>query len=255
MSNPVDTAFPTASPGTRGAVASYLKSGVCNVVTSVTELQGLNLTGYRLCVVLSTGRIYKYDAASTAADDGSAVLVDADGNRFVLVSNGTLSAQDMADLIAAATAKTTPVDADMLGIADSAASNALKKLTFANLWAWVKSKLAGTDPLTIGGLLVMTGYQWVTGSLAGTTVPAPASNIQVSVIWDTHGPSASMTLTLPSGPVNGQVIEFAYINSITSLAFTGGSILGYGGAAAVPGGGFTKFVYNSAFGVWARLGD
>lgn len=192
-------------------------------------------------------------AASTLDGTEGVYVVQSGASRKTTVS--ALLDDRLGPQTNASTSKTTPVDADSLPISDSAASNALKKLTFANLWAWVKSKLAGTDPLTIGGLLVMTGYQWVTGSLAGTTVPAPASNIQVSVIWDTSGPSASMTITLPSGPVNGQVIEFAYINAITSLAFTGGSILGYGGASAVPGGGFTKFVYNSAFGVWARLGD
>ena len=35
--------------------------------------------------------------------------------------------------IADATAKTTPVDADVVPLADSAASNIIKKLTFANL--------------------------------------------------------------------------------------------------------------------------
>lgn len=37
----------------------------------------------------------------------------------------------------AATAKTTPADADELGLSDSAASWALKKLTFANLKSWI----------------------------------------------------------------------------------------------------------------------
>jgi hypothetical protein len=41
--------------------------------------------------------------------------------------------------IHAATGKTTPVDADELGIADSAASYALKKLTWANLKATLKT--------------------------------------------------------------------------------------------------------------------
>jgi hypothetical protein len=43
--------------------------------------------------------------------------------------------------IHAATGKTTPVDADELGIVDSAASNALKKLTWANLKATLKTYL------------------------------------------------------------------------------------------------------------------
>lgn len=39
------------------------------------------------------------------------------------------------------TAKTTPVDADVIRLADSAASFGFKKLTFANLKAWIKSWL------------------------------------------------------------------------------------------------------------------
>lgn len=46
---------------------------------------------------------------------------------------------DIAGNIDAATSKTTPVDADELGIVDSAASNVLKKLTWANLKATLKT--------------------------------------------------------------------------------------------------------------------
>jgi hypothetical protein len=44
------------------------------------------------------------------------------------------SATDLAATIHAATAKTTPADADELGIADSAASYALKKVSLLNAW-------------------------------------------------------------------------------------------------------------------------
>ena len=47
------------------------------------------------------------------------------------------------------------MDADQLGITDSAEAGALKRLTFANLWAWVKSKLDGV--LTIAGAKTFTG--------------------------------------------------------------------------------------------------
>jgi len=45
--------------------------------------------------------------------------------------------------INAATAKTTPVDNDLFGLVDSAASNVLKKLTFANLKATLKTYFDG----------------------------------------------------------------------------------------------------------------
>jgi len=55
---------------------------------------------------------------------------------------------DLAATITAANSKATPVDADELPLADSAASFGLKKLTFANLWAWVQSKFAGASSKT-----------------------------------------------------------------------------------------------------------
>lgn len=57
--------------------------------------------------------------------------------------------------INAATAKTTPVDADLFGLIDSAASNVLKKLTFANL----KTALGFAAKLqteTVGSWLIET---------------------------------------------------------------------------------------------------
>ncbi|MDP2346716.1 MAG: hypothetical protein Q8N34_03210 [Gammaproteobacteria bacterium] len=47
--------------------------------------------------------------------------------------------QDVAVVINAATAKTTPVDADLVGLVDSAASNILKKLSWANIKAALKT--------------------------------------------------------------------------------------------------------------------
>ena len=71
--------------------------------------------------------------------------------------NGQTGTPTVEGIVVAATAKTTPVDADLLPIVDSAASNALKKLTFANLWAWVKGK---ADLLYIA----LTGNQTIDGT-------------------------------------------------------------------------------------------
>jgi len=63
---------------------------------------------------------------------------DSDGTIDFVVSS-TL----VADRIHAATSKATPVDADELGLADSAASFVLKKLTWANLKATLKTYFDG----------------------------------------------------------------------------------------------------------------
>lgn len=55
---------------------------------------------------------------------------------------------DVAAAIEAAADKTTPVDADDFGITDSAASNVLKKLSFANLATWIMGKIAALTAKT-----------------------------------------------------------------------------------------------------------
>jgi hypothetical protein len=80
-------------------------------------------TADRIYVALDTGKFYRWT-----------------GSAYQLISE-----TDIAAVTHAATGKTTPVDADEMPIVDSAASNVLKKVTFANLKAWVKSWIAKGD--------------------------------------------------------------------------------------------------------------
>ena len=82
-------------------------------------------------------------------------------------SGGALPAANIPEVTAAnihaATSKATPVDADELGLSDSAASWGLKKLTFANLAAWVRNiALAGLSTATNA---VITASDTVIGAL------------------------------------------------------------------------------------------
>jgi len=70
-------------------------------------------------------------------NNGKIVRVTAGGDALEAVAAGT--AVDIGALTNAATSKTTPVDADEIPIADSAASFGLKKLTWANLKATAKA--------------------------------------------------------------------------------------------------------------------
>jgi hypothetical protein len=94
-----------------------------------------------------------------------------DGQAF----NGSAAITVIAPGTHAATGKTTPVDADELPIVDSAASNVLKKLTWANLKATIKayydpvaSTLTNKD-LTSGTNTFPTFNQSTTGSAATLT--------------------------------------------------------------------------------------
>lgn len=88
-----------------------------------------------------------YSVGSNTAVAATDTVLQAFGKVQAQINN---SAGGVADQTHAATSKTTPVDADELPLADSAASWGLKKLTFVNLWAWIKSKF---DTLSAGSAL------------------------------------------------------------------------------------------------------
>lgn len=96
-----------------------------------TSLQNYYVNSY---AVGSDGKLYR----SKTGINGTPNV----GNNPVGDTTNWESAFDMAGLIHSSTAKTPPVDADLMGIVDSSASNVLKKLSFANLWAWIVTKSA-----------------------------------------------------------------------------------------------------------------
>lgn len=118
--------------------------------------------------------------------------------------------------IHAATSKTTPVDADELGIVDSAASNVLKKLTFANLAAWVRGiALTGLSTATNA---VITASDTVLGALgklqkqisdhlADTTDAHAASAIS-------NTPAGGIAATTVQGAINELDTEKAAVAAV-----------------------------------------
>ncbi|MCA0341118.1 MAG: hypothetical protein LCH99_15505 [Proteobacteria bacterium] len=95
----------------------------------------------------------------------------ADYTDAVLSINGQTGAVTIEAIVHAASSKTTPVDADEIGLVDSAASNVLKKLTWANLKATLKTYFDGI----YGALAVANQWtkpQWASAAAltSGTTV-------------------------------------------------------------------------------------
>jgi hypothetical protein len=76
-------------------------------------------------------------AHAAAADPHPGYLTPAEGNAAYPAETATT----VGTLISGATAKTTPIDADTVGLSDSAASNVLKKVTWANVKATLKAYL------------------------------------------------------------------------------------------------------------------
>lgn len=97
------------------------------------------VTDAQLTVIGNTSGTNTGDQTSVTGNAGTATALatarNIDGQAF----DGTANITVIAPGTHAATGKTTPVDADELPLVDSAASNVLKKLTWANLKATLKT--------------------------------------------------------------------------------------------------------------------
>ena len=113
--------------------------------------------------------------------------------------------------IHAATSKATPVDADELGLSDSAASWGLKKLTFANLASWVRSiALTGLSTATNA---VITASDTVIGAL-GKLQKQVSDNLDATVKRLDVGAAPAQ---VPAGLHLGKL---AYMDELGSLRAT-----------------------------------
>jgi len=154
--------------------------------------------------------------------------------------------------VTGATAKTTPIDADGIGIVDSAASNVVKLLTFANLWTnYLAAKVAAVkiDDLTAGDdntdLNASTSKH---GLLVKAT--APAANV-LNVVGIANGETAYTNKVLfdstapaaPGAATAGTSLSAAHRDHVhDSLPFVAvdGTLATGANADFAP----TKLVYN-----------
>lgn len=161
-------------------------------------------------------------------------------------------------LINSATSKTTPVDADYVGLMDSAASNVLKKLSWANIKATLKTYFdtlyygSGANP-TFGTITPTVGIvgssdnsdavagsigEYISSSVTAGNAISLTSTVSINVTsisltagdWDVFGtvnfiPGATTSITYTAGG-NSQTT-----NTLGSL----GSFFGRTIAAIVPG--------------------
>lgn len=114
-------------------------------------------------------------------------------------SGDALPAANIPDVTAAnihaAPSKATPVDADELGLSDSAASWGLKKLTFANLKAWLSGLYVGkTGAQVIAGDLTVPSLNG--GQLAGLRNKIINGKMEIAQRGTSFISPASLTYTL-----------------------------------------------------------
>lgn len=105
-----------------------------------------------------------------------------DFNSAALSASPAETTTTTGSLINSATAKATPVDADMVGLMDSAASNVLKKLSWLNIKATLKTyfdtlyAVAGDIISAISTHAAVTATHGATGAVVGTTNTQTLSN-------------------------------------------------------------------------------
>lgn len=204
---------PQGDPGTAGAGLEFLWSGtqlgvrvVGNPTYTYVDLKGpqgdVGDTGRGITSVTRTSGT----GAQGTTDTYTITYSDSSTSTFSVYNGADGTAPTVTNIgavINGATAKTTPVDADMIGLMDSAASNVLKKLSWLNLKATLKTYFDTlynnyVHPTTDGNLHVpATGttnngkvltagatagsLSWATPSGGGTTI---ASEITIA---DTGG--------------------------------------------------------------------
>lgn len=171
-------------------------------------------------VVLNFG-IPKGDAGSGSVDSvngdhGPDIVLDADDIDDSATANKWATATSVASIVHAATSKTTPVDADELALIDSAASNVLKKLTWANLKATLKTYL--------DTLYIALGDK-PTGAIVGTTDTQTLSGKTLD--------TATVVTTQAQGDNSTKIASTAFVQRDKRFVTPGGWDLGAGSTKTI----------------------
>lgn len=232
----------------KGAIGGQAWTGAHSFAgdTSVPTLAaGTNTTGAASTAFVQADFLQKfpnYTAPVTASTTELNYLVGLTGAIQPQLSN------QVAGPIHAATAKTTPADADELGIADSAASWVLKKLTFANLKAWISSLggsgIANTPSGNISATTVQAAINELDSEKFDKSGGVISGNVSVAASVPAWGVAAIAATgakagSLWSNGVSGGVLHNAYfaagyIPTYTSAGYAahfGFNMSGAGGAA------------------------
>jgi hypothetical protein len=89
--------------------------------------------------------------------------------------------------------------------------------------------------------------------------PTNAQTIQVApnvsaIVLNPSGLLASLTVTLPANPVDGQRVIIASTAAITVLSVNGNGITVTGGLGSLTINGYERFIYSAALNAWVRSG-
>lgn len=185
------------------------------------EIQSLQVHGFPdyITSALNGGTAYAYDIGAVVrwTDDQNYINTVA-GNTDDPSVDGWVLYNDPASAINSATAKTTPVDADEFGIADSAASWALKKVTWANIKTALTSVFAPiASPAFTGTPTAPTASAGTGTTQIATTAfvktKSEADSIGVNQTWQDMTASRALGTTYTNSSGKPIMISFTSANS------------------------------------------
>jgi len=182
-------------------------------------------------------------------------ITGTDTDKATTPSNITAAAPTfIATSINSATGKTTPVDNDLFGIVDSAASNVLKKLTWANTKATLKTYF-DTLYLTATSTISQRINPRVNTITSSATPAINTDTTDVFTITALAVAITSMTSSLTGTPVDGQKLIIRIKDNGTARAITWGASFANRGATLPTTTVLSKVVYvglmyNSAASIW-----
>jgi hypothetical protein len=195
---------PDASTSTKGAVelatSAETTAGLA-VQASDTRLSDARTPTAHAGTHVTGGTDKIRDA--TASVDGLMTTAYASKLDGIEAGADVTDAQNVGSAINGSTAKTTPIDADVVPILDSAASNILKKVSWANIKATLKTYFdtlypsgSGTSTGTNTGDVTVTDSNTIDFTLTGQALTASAKT-QQSITSDTSGLKLSGDSTSP----------------------------------------------------------
>lgn len=208
----LETAFPTANAGDYAQVDAGAGSDVINYNYDLEEgwIQGGSGSGATDTDALPEGSSNLYFTNERALAAAPAETTTSLG----VLTNG-------------ATAKTTPVDADMIPLMDSAASNVIKKLSWANLKASLKTYIEAT------AFTISTNWriEKLGAGIAANVAAWIATAVNTATVGQLHLPKSAVDYTgTLAGMIWNNAMEFKFYDDVIGgvnrlLKLSGNSLL------------------------------
>ncbi len=165
---------PSDTPLVNFSDGSVLKEDNLDKATTQAVFVGAETRDWLALVDATTAVTANAEATASAAAAAASEAAAGTYADLALGAAAALGAIAFEEQIVAASSKATPVDADLLGLVDSAAANSLKKLTWANVKATLKTYF---DTLYSTAASVTAAIDAAFTARIGTTVQAYDADI------------------------------------------------------------------------------